>query len=67
LSKHRLGRSLIVKGNTFGVSYSTTLKEADMNKKFWTGFVAVLVAMEIMMFLIHGVILKSAYEATHSV
>ena len=38
-----------------------------MNKKFWTGFVAVLVAMEIMMFLVHGVILKSAYEATQSV
>ncbi len=38
-----------------------------MNKKFWTGFVVVFVAMEIMMILIHGVILKSAYEATQSV
>ena len=38
-----------------------------MNKKFWTGFVAVFVAMEIMMFLVHGVILKSAYEATQAV
>lgn len=35
-----------------------------MNKKFWTGFVAVLVAMEILMFLIHGVLLSSAYQAT---
>jgi hypothetical protein len=46
---------------------SPTIKESDMNKKFWTGFVAVFVAMEIMMFLVHGVILKSAYEATQSV
>ena len=38
-----------------------------MNKKFWTGFVVVFVAMEVMMFLIHGVILKSAYEATQSI
>lgn len=38
-----------------------------MNKKFWTGFVVVFVAMEILMFLIHGVILKSAYEATQSI
>lgn len=37
-----------------------------MNKKFWTGFVVVFVAMEIMMFLIHGVILSSAYQATQS-
>ncbi len=35
-----------------------------MNKKFWTGFVAVLVAMEILMFLIHGMLLSSAYQAT---
>jgi hypothetical protein len=38
-----------------------------MDKKFWTGFVVVFVAMEIMMFLIHGVILGSAYQATKSV
>jgi hypothetical protein len=38
-----------------------------MNKKFWIGFVVVFVAMEIMMFLIHGVLLSSAYEATKSV
>jgi hypothetical protein len=38
-----------------------------MNKKFWTGFVVVFVAMEIMMFLVHGVLLKSAYEATQGV
>ena len=38
-----------------------------MNKKFWTGFVVVFVAMEIMMILIHGVLLKSAYEATQAV
>ena len=37
-----------------------------MNKKFWTAFVVVFVAMEIMMFLIHGVILSSAYQATQS-
>ena len=37
-----------------------------MSKKFWIGFVVVFVAMEIMMFLIHGVLLKSAYEATQS-
>jgi hypothetical protein len=44
-----------------------TIKEADMNKKFWTGFAVVFVAMEIMMFLIHGVILGSTYQATRSV
>jgi hypothetical protein len=38
-----------------------------MNKKFWIGFVVVFVLMEIMMFLIHGVILASAYQATQSV
>jgi hypothetical protein len=38
-----------------------------MNKKFWTGFVVVFVAMEIMMFLIHGLILGLAYQATKSV
>lgn len=38
-----------------------------MSKKFWTGFVVVFVAMEIMMFLIHGVLLSSAYQASQSV
>jgi len=38
-----------------------------MNKKFWTGFVAVFVSMEILMFLIHGVMLESAYQATKDV
>lgn len=38
-----------------------------MNKKFWTGFVVVFVLMEILMFLIHGVILESAYQATKDV
>lgn len=38
-----------------------------MNKKFWIGFVVVFVAMEIVMFLIHGVILASSYEATKDV
>jgi hypothetical protein len=38
-----------------------------MNKKFWIGFVVVFVLMEIMMFLVHGVILDSAYQATQSV
>jgi len=38
-----------------------------MGKKFWIGFVAVFVAMEIMMFLVHGVILRSTYQATQSV
>ncbi|HCV42506.1 MAG TPA: hypothetical protein DGH68_03410 [Bacteroidetes bacterium] len=43
-----------------------TIKEFDMNKKFWTGFVVVFVLMEIMMFLIHGMILSSAYQATQA-
>ena len=38
-----------------------------MSKKFWIGFVVVFVAMEVLMFLIHGVILSSAYQATQSV
>ncbi len=38
-----------------------------MSKKFWTGFVAVFVAMEILEFLIHGVLLSSAYQATKDV
>lgn len=35
-----------------------------MNKKVLIGFVVVFVLSEIMMFLIHGVILASTYEAT---
>ena len=38
-----------------------------MDKKFWTGFAVVFVAMEILMFLIHGVLLSSAYQATKEV
>lgn len=38
-----------------------------MNKKFWTGFVVVFVLMEVLMFLIHGVLLNSAYQATKEV
>ncbi len=38
-----------------------------MSKKFWTGFVAVFVAMEILEFLIHGVLLSSASQATKDV
>jgi hypothetical protein len=38
-----------------------------MNKKFWTGCVVVFVVMEVMMFLIHGVILDSAYKAIQGV
>ncbi len=38
-----------------------------MNKKFWTGFVVVFVAMEVLMFIIHGVLLESAYQATKEV
>ncbi len=38
-----------------------------MGKKFWTGFVAVFVAMEILQFLIHGVLLSSAYQSTKDV
>jgi hypothetical protein len=34
-----------------------------MSKKGWIGFVVVFVVMEIVMFLIHGVILGSTYEA----
>lgn len=37
-----------------------------MNKRFWIGVVVVFVAMEVLMFLIHGVILSSAYQATQS-
>jgi hypothetical protein len=43
------------------------LKERIMTKKFWIGCVVVFVAMEVMMFLIHGVILASAYEATKEI
>lgn len=35
-----------------------------MNKKVLTGFVVVFVLSEILMYLIHGVILASTYEAT---
>ncbi|MGH2567761.1 MAG: hypothetical protein ACRDGA_05435 [Bacteroidota bacterium] len=38
-----------------------------MNKKLWVGFVAVFVAMEVLMFLIHGVILQPTYEETQAV
>ncbi|MEK9136709.1 MAG: hypothetical protein AAB393_06260, partial [Bacteroidota bacterium] len=38
-----------------------------MSKKFWTGFVAVFVVMEILMYLIHGVILASTYQETKDV
>lgn len=34
-----------------------------MNKKLLTGFLVVFVLSEVMMFLIHGVLLTSAYEA----
>lgn len=38
-----------------------------MNKKLWMGVVAVFVAMEIIMFVIHGVILSSTYESIQGV
>ncbi len=38
-----------------------------MNKKLITGFVVVFVLSEVMMFLIHGVLLTSAYEAAKDV
>lgn len=38
-----------------------------MNKKVLTGFVVVFVLSEIMMYLIHGVILASTYEATKDI
>ena len=38
-----------------------------MNKKFWTGFIAVFVVMEILMFIIHGVILDSTYKSIQGV
>ena len=34
-----------------------------MNKKLWLGALAVFIVLEILMFLIHGVILSSAYQA----
>jgi uncharacterized BrkB/YihY/UPF0761 family membrane protein len=38
-----------------------------MNKKFWTGFIAVFVVMEILMYIIHGVILDSTYKSIQGV
>lgn len=38
-----------------------------MNKKLWLGFVVVFVAMEVLMFLIHGVILGSTYQSIQDV
>jgi len=38
-----------------------------MNKKLWIGFVVVFVAMEVLMFLIHFVILGSTYQELQSV
>lgn len=38
-----------------------------MNKKLWMGFVAVFVAMEVLIFLIHGVILDSTYKSLQEV
>lgn len=37
-----------------------------MSKKLWIGFIVVFVAMEIMMYLIHGVLMESTYQATQS-
>ena len=38
-----------------------------MNKKFWTGFIAVFVVMEVLAFIIHGVILDSTYKSIQGV
>jgi hypothetical protein len=38
-----------------------------VDKKFWTGFVVVFVAMEILMFLVHGVLLAPAYQSMKDV
>jgi len=38
-----------------------------MNKKFWVGFVVVFVAMEILSYLIHEVILGSTYQSIQDV
>jgi len=38
-----------------------------MNKKVLVGFIVVFVLMEVLMFLIHGVILDSAYKAVQNV
>lgn len=34
-----------------------------MNKKFWTGFIAVFLGMAVLSFLIHGVLLTSTYQS----
>jgi len=34
-----------------------------MNKKFWMAFVAVFLTMEVLDFVVHGLILSSTYEA----
>ena len=35
-----------------------------MNKKLWLGFIAVFVVFEVVSFIVNGVMLASAYEAT---
>ena len=37
-----------------------------MNKKVWMGFIAVFVAMQILDYIVHGVILKPTYDALKS-
>jgi hypothetical protein len=43
------------------------LTGAAMNKKLWMGVIGVFIAGEILMFLIHGVILDSAYRSVQGV
>jgi hypothetical protein len=38
-----------------------------MNKKLWLGFFAVLVVFEVVSFVVNGVLLMSAYEATKNI
>lgn len=48
-------------------TFHNFIGESAMNKKFWLGFVAVFVAMEVIMFLLHRVILSSTYESLQGV
>ena len=38
-----------------------------MNKKLWLGFIAVLVVFEVVSFIVNGVLLTSAYQATKNI
>jgi len=47
----------------FALILLINLEEAIMNKKFWMSFIAVFITMEILDFVVHGLILAPTYQA----